>query len=272
MDRLPIERFYWRVTLLFLVASPVWIFLALSQGLAFRCWRPYGLVLLLFTFPVIWGVELLRTIGSPQRRVWVRHPSVHRDEAASEDLNAWWAGFMARANQLGFQCTSGEADNTWHLVKTQAEKVTSFADHAFEASVVLTSELSGARVAIDLTMRDILIIETGEFQQLARMAGYLLGAEPEPAAPTLPFVLNCSAVLAWMAHVFGYIEFFGLYRSGLPVLEACGMSLSLTAWAMVSILQRPKEIYGMRLAVTALALAAIPCGCLLVQGVLKALG
>jgi hypothetical protein len=201
---------------------------------------------------------LLRAPGG--RMFWIKHPSRTIEHLGREPATEAVARAQERLTALGFTVEPpavGEAGTLMLFRKAKAKEVVSFVDHAFGGELLVSPGAGGTRVIATVTFEDIVVVESGERERLAALAGYVAGAVTELKVAVLPFTMLCGVIIAIGNLILWPVP--GLH----PWLAAHELSIALAAVGMIlfgsyPILRNRAENYGLPLALLGLAAAFLP--------------
>ncbi len=194
------------------------------------------------------------------RLVWIVSPArsfTHQSDAPVETV---LERARTRLEQLGFTCeavdgTAGSTRLVFH--KPKAPKVVKFTDHAFSGGLTLRPDGAATQAEATIVFEDTIVVETGESDRMLALARYLVGAEDELKAATIPFTLACGVVIAVVTALLRPVPALE------PWMSSQALSLSLASVGMIlfggyPILKNRAENYGLGLAAVGLLAAVLP--------------
>ena len=248
---------YWLTSLFLLASSPVLGSFLFREKITFHLHVPY---LIISPFAVMLAVlilELFLSIGTPHGKIWLKEPTVTIEQPVT-DFPQWQNQNFNRLQQSGFAIDSTDMKTRWEFSKEKADAVHSFEDRAFSGVIEASHDLSTINMKISLTLKDILLVETGEIDNLRRLAMYLAGSISEYRILTLPLTLRMSLILCIFCHLAGYVECFSSLSWAMPVYETSFLSVGSAIWIAFIIYRRPKELLGLRIALTTVLAGSTP--------------
>lgn len=194
------------------------------------------------------------------RMFWIKHPSRTTEHLGPESAAVAVARAQERLAALGFTMEPpavSEAGTQMPFRKAKAKEVVSFVDHAFGGELLVSPGAGGTRVIATVTFEDTVVVESGERERLAALAGYIAGAVAELKVAVLPFTMLCGVVIAIGNLVLWPVP--GLH----PWLAAHELTIALAAAGMIlfggyPILRNRAENYGLPLALLGLVAAFLP--------------
>jgi len=133
------------------------------------------------------------------RAFWIKHPTRTVTHESGEDVAAVVARAEQRLAALGFTVVPGDASGASRRLvfsKTKEPKVERFVDHALQGELEVRRDNGRTRASATLIFQDIVVVDSGEFERLDAIAGYILGATEELNVPTLPFTMVCGVIIA----------------------------------------------------------------------------
>lgn len=198
--------------------------------------------------------------ASRGRAFWIKHPA----RAVTLETDDEVAVVLQRAGErlagLGFTAKQGDANGPGRRLifsKPKAPKVERFVGHALAGELEVRRDNGRTRASLTLIFQDTIVVDSGEFERLDTLAGYLLGATEELNVPMLPFTMVCGVVIAAVN--------VGLW----PVpgarewLVSQQYSIALAALAMIlfggyTVVSRREESHGVILGVLGVITAVAP--------------
>jgi hypothetical protein len=274
------EGVYWKVCLLFLLASPL-VFYVMRGRPYSPSFHPFPFtIILVASLPLAFLTDVVLTTlfgkGAPLR-FWVVRPSEevrHLLPAPMEGGGASNAGLpeetylaqvveriRGRLTLHGFGSAvleepDGSAAITFNKVKT--DPVMAFMDNAIFGEARVRPSDSAVEVRVRVTFDDTLIVETGEFEQMRSLCHYLSLKLAKLDYKTVPHVLTCGLTLAFATTVVALVP--SLYRAAGPQVFTC---LSLGGVGMIVcslfVMRWDREhLIGYRLAYAGLYLSSLP--------------
>lgn len=278
------EGVYWKVCLLFLLASPLVFYVMPGREYSFSFHPVPFTVALVASLPLSFLTDVVLTKlfapGSPLR-LWVVRPSEevrHLLPAPAEGGGeAAFAGLLertylvqvlervrARLSGHGFEsAVLEEADGSVVITfrKGKSDPVMAFMDNSIFGEARVRPSDSAVEVRVRVTFDDTLIVETGEFEQMRALCRYLSLKSPELHYETVPHVLTCGLTLAFATTVVALVP--ALYRAaGTQVFTCLSLGAAGMILASLVLMRRDREhLIGYRLAFAGLYLASLPLLC-----------
>ena len=262
-DDSKIENRYFRLTLLFLYASPVLVWQLMKHPLDINVKNLLYFPLVAFlSIPAVIILEiLLRWVLDRDNppKVWIKQPSVRMEINFGQNFDDWLKPFAARLNRLGFLLNRDHESGVFTLSKPKSKSgVHLFLDHRFNGSLTARKTNFGWTGQLELVMDDILLVETGETIKLKALADYLAGLAAEPTIRDVHLVMLNGLICGVALHVLIYLRLSGLADLTFLVLP-CALAAVLLVLAALLIMSLNADKYvGYRLAVNTLVLAATP--------------
>ncbi len=259
------EQLCWIVSIVLICSSPLLSQLAFNHYSQFR-FNPFYLLVYPLVMAGILAFELLLSLGSPHRKFWVKEPSSTVEQRIANS-QTWTTQLMERLSQADFQVEQTGPDQ-WEISKAQASAVHAYQDHGFEGKIsILTSSIVTAQVS--LTMKDTLILDSGELDNLNHFAHYLAGSSSPRSTTNFPFTLYTAVVLSVLSHGLGYLEHLAQLSFRLPTYELGFLGAGSAIWMAAIIWQKRKELTGLRVAIATGVAGAIPFCALLFNSVVQ---
>lgn len=282
------ERIFWRLSLFFVLVSPLTVFQLLRTHYAFA-FNPILLAVVCFVslpLSLLVDMVLIKLFDTTSvLRFWVVKPvdevrhvlsmPVQDGEVLFEELlqktyvKKIAHTIQARLTEFGFQSDVHEEKSGALVIvfrKSQQNPVLSFIDHAFfgEAHVGLL----GAAVDVRLrtTFDDTLILETGEFERLRALGNYLALKTPQFSYKSVPLTIYCGLNLAFVTTIVGTIPYLSSHVGNLLLTCMAAGAGGLILAGLVLMQRRRERMFGYRLAFAALYLGLLPFAALLVAG------
>ena len=206
------------------------------------------------------GLRLVLGASAGGRMFWIKHPARTVLRETDEDVAVILQRAEARLAALGFTVVPGDASGaTRRLVfsKPKLPKVERFVDHPLQGELEVQRDHGRTRAAATLIFQDIIVVDSGEFERLDAIAGYILGSTEELNVPTLPFTMVCGVMIA--------VANAGLWpvAAARTWLVAEQFSVMFAAVAMIlfggyTIVSHRKESHGLLLGVLGLVAAITP--------------
>jgi hypothetical protein len=274
------EGVYWKLCLLFVLASPLVFYVMPSRQYSFSFHPVPFTVILFLSLPLAIVLDMALTKlfarGSPLR-VWVVKPSEELTvllPAPAEGNDAAFAGLLERtylaqvverirgrlAEHRFESAVREEADGSRVITfrKGTDDPVVSFMDHSFSGEARVRTADSALEVHVRVTFEDTLIVETGEFEQMRALCRYLSLKSAELDYENVPHLLYCGLFLAFTMVVVALAP--SLYRAaGAQVLTCLSLGAAGTILSALVLMQRDKQhLFGYRLALAGLYLASLP--------------
>jgi hypothetical protein len=252
------ENIYWRITQALLLSTPLLIAVVAKNYPVpnveiFAREMPY---LLPLGFGAIIAAMIFEIFISPERKFWIKRPSVTVEYAIRGDPKRWLERHFKLLNEAGFFYSANAEGRQWRINKNKSGSVHSFNDHAFSGAVAVTEDNFGARASITLVFEDVVVIETGEFSKLDRLAHSLLGDETSDVEKGLPLTACCAVILGIASHAFFYAEL--IYKINLPGFAAAFLAFGEALWMTAVILIKQKELIGLRITIAMIAAGGAP--------------
>jgi hypothetical protein len=274
------EGVYWRLCLLFLLASPLVFYVMPSRQYSFS-FHPLTFTIILFmSLPLSLVLDMALTKlfarGSPLR-VWVVKPSEEVKmllPAPVEVGESAFTGSLERtylaqvverirgrlAEHRFESAVREEADGARVITfrKGTNDPVITFMDHSLSGEAHARPSASALEVRVRVTFEDTLIVETGEFEQIRALCRYLSLKSAELDYENVPHLLYCGLFLAFTLVVVALVP--SLYRAaGAQVFTCLSLGAAGTTLAALVLMQRDKKhLFGYRMALAGLYLASLP--------------
>jgi hypothetical protein len=264
------ERIYWRITVLLLISTPLLIAVSAGSyaGINTNELEFSGLILLYFIgtgLGSIIAVMLIEMLISPERKIWIKAPSVTVEHRIKGDVKEWIDRHFTRLHQAGFGYKPIDDGWQWQIQKSKKARVHSFIDNSFSGEVRVRKDSFGNKASMTLVFNDIVIIDSGESSHLNKLASSLLDDSEGPnIEPAGTLTLYSSVVLGVVSHLSCYAEIFFKPDFHLPVFEAAFLSAGEAVWMAVVISMKRKELIGMRIALAMILAGSAPFIALLV--------
>ena len=253
------EKFYWYLLIVTLLSSPLLVQLLYTQNFNLRFSTLYLIVLFLIGNLFQLPLELILNGKGIAAKFWVKNPSVSIRYSVEGKPDDWMLVQAEKIKVLGFQLVPAPTEKlAWHIRKPKVGQAYGFLDHGFEGRIVIEQSSFGNEAVIELTLLDILIVDTGERDQLLRLAEYLVGKAASPILPTFHLIVACAAFLAIVSHVLLYLKAFDIWKGAIPVYEACYGALGMAVWMLIVMLSRKYEFIGFRVLYGSILVALIP--------------
>ena len=255
------ERFYWWLTLSFGCVGVVLVAAADFSAFSLR-----GLHLESYHFLVPFFGGLVVTVGletwisrknGVPSRFWIRHPSLtcrHQFAGPPDELVK---SLGQRLRAQGFELAASVAPGRIEFAKASKQAIHGFLDHAFSGWVTLQATSTGTEVEMGLTMRDIVLVETGEYAKLRALGDTLCGIAAEARYEIVPLILRCGIVLAGLVPLLLWMS---CARNGMTpwFVGASAEAAGLILVSVVVLMANRRHLIGWRLIAPGLVLAAIP--------------
>jgi hypothetical protein len=222
--------------------------------------QPRFLALLIIALPATFALEVVLTLLSGKGaglRFWVKHPRVHAEHEAPGSLEKCEREVRQRVERLGFVWqTTGPG--CAQIAKAKRAQVNSFLDHAFSGEVRLGAGTFGTRVELDLTMLDILAIETGERAHLAAVADHLCLRADSFLLRSVPLPVYCGTMLGFATLLVSAAVGYWPGPATAWVFPASAAAMGFQLFALFYVVRDRQQLYGYRLTAVGFALALIP--------------
>jgi hypothetical protein len=145
------------------------------------------------------GLRLVLGASAGGRAFWIKHPARTVVRETEEEPAAVLARAEQRLVSLGFTVEPGEAEGSARRLifsKPKQPKIERFVDHALQGELAVRRENGRALASATLIFQDIIVVDSGEFERLDAIAGYILGSAGELSVPILPFTMVCGVMIA----------------------------------------------------------------------------
>ena len=271
------ERLFWRISLVFLLASPLTVFQLVRVHYSFVFHPILFAVLLFLSMPLALLVDavLIKLVDpSSPLRFWIVKPTDEVRQLRSlpvQDGEVPFKGLLERTNlyqaaerikgrlaELGFQISEEKGADATVLAfhKEKSTPVLSFIDHSFYGEVRLGILDAAVAVNVRTTFNDTLLLETGEFERIHALCDYLSLKSSTFSYVSVPLLVYCGLNLAFVTSILAIVPYLNLGNLFLTCLSlaAAGMIVA----ALVLMQKKRDQVFGYRLAFAGLFLAALP--------------
>lgn len=272
------EKYYWRFSLVFLILSPL-VFLGIFQEeINFSLNPLIFIVVAIIGFPlaVMWEIILGRIAGyGSTHRFFIKHPTVVKSFDVKTDPANLPRIIMQRLQAEHFDSRVVNPEENAELIamiqfqKAKRDSVIKFMDHAFNGEIAIFRKDTGANLKIRLTMKDTLIMDTGETNKLSDLCAHLATGSKEFASPSIPLLVNVTLSLCTMGIILGIIGSFvpSINMGWAFLFSVIGALAALVSCVMI--LFQPRALMGIRLSIMGIILGLIPIFAILIRVILK---
>jgi hypothetical protein len=166
----------WRLTLLFVAASPFVVRSLLAAGIepAFEPRRTLLAALLsIAVVPVLRRVGLGFGDDCRLLRLWAAELVAHARNESGGSLDEAWTRVRARLQTLGFESRSMDAPERVVFYKGHGSRLPGLLGHAFVGFITVRSDGAGVAIDVELRMVDSLFVVWREERELSALAEFL---------------------------------------------------------------------------------------------------
>ena len=255
------ERFYWRLCLLFALASPLCVLTTARSGFHPEFSTLYFSLIGFAAIPFAIFVDLLRaTLCGEPVRVWVVRPTVNVGRSLAQPVAQARAAVVSRLSECGFGYTQGAAAEAGAEVfkfgKEKSPMLSAFLDHAFFGEMTLRAAGSGSSVTCRLTFDDTAILDTGERERLTALCDYLTLKSQSFTHESIPMPLFCGLVLSLVTALLTLAP--GRVVGDTFLTSLAASAAGLLASSVYFLLKDRAHLFGYRLIAGGMYLASVP--------------
>lgn len=259
MNEVERERIYWRILVVFVALSPLVLWGFYQHGIQLRWNQPVFIGALVASIPATLLIDMFFTIVSGKGtgfRFWIKNPSQHSENSLKDSIDACRQKVVQRLESIRF--TSQELDGGIQFKKAKDPKVHSFLHHAFSGNVVLKQTPFGVDIVVDLTLNDILLLQTDEPQKLQTVCDFLTLHSPDCVIRSVPLYLICGVNLSLAASVLGLQNYFRPPVSSLWITPVSAGAAGMLIVSGFYFIQNRGTVCGARLLLAGLYLSSLP--------------
>jgi hypothetical protein len=271
------ERLFWKISLLFLLASPLTVY-QLARAHYFFVFNPIPFTIILFlSIPLSLVVDaVLIKLFDPTSplRFWIVKPTdevqhllqlpVQEGEAFKEMIERTHLKMIAgrikeRLAGFGFQTTKEEDVANSIVIAFHKEKsrpVISFTDHSMFGEVRIGFLGSAVKVNVQTTFNDTLLLESGEFERIRALCDYLSLKTATFSYSSVPLTVYCGVNLAFTMSFFAIVPY--VYPGNLVITCLSTGAAGMLVAALVLMQKNRDQVLGYRLVFAGLFLASLP--------------
>jgi hypothetical protein len=256
------ETLFWRLTVVVCLISPgvfpafFKVDLTLPEDLTE--WVPAFMVLLVITLltPILIDLVAAALQGHPIR-IGQKNLTTRIDETVYQSPERVRAEIEARLATLGFLTEAVEEPGTIVFSKMKPQEAHHFMDHNFVGRLTCSAAASGTRIQAELTFRELIVLDTGEANNLSKLCRQICGLEPAEESPNMPFIVPVGFSYALVTLVLGVVSNFNPVPSAWVLMTAAVGSLANTS-GLLRVQANPARHFGRRIALASLYLSALP--------------
>ena len=264
---------YWRLCLVFLLLSPLSVY-GLLQGRVrydFDTLHFLGFLFGGIALPLL--LDVLLNVASGRKsalRFGTVRPSVTCE--GREEGTVSWAlqGLQQRLRKHKFMDETADGPDGAKIVtfrRLKDAEVHSFLNHAFEGKATLAPSGTGTHVSLDLTLKDTILIDSGENEHLRQFGDYLTGEAAQFTYSSVPFSVYHGVALGFVTAALSALHAVAPGVSGLWIGSAAYAGFITLFFVLIQMFRDREHLFGFRLVGAGLFLCLLPVFGLLARAV-----
>ncbi len=184
--------------------------------------------------------SVIRILSGGERRFpfWVVHPAVETGRVAHDPLVQLRTEMIRRLKELSFELEEQVEPDRDVLVfrKRKAGWISGFLDNAFEGEIHMSGKDGATVITARLTLKDTVLIETGETARLRQVADFLILRSEDIKLPYVSnnmdtaFILANANLVLWTIRHFSHPE---LIDWSFTISLACGGLMVFALWPVM---------------------------------------
>lgn len=202
---------YWKIALVFAFLSPIAVFHHVLTPLSFKMHTilAYAVPLSAIPLAILLGA-LLIVLNGGKVRFWIVNPSENVSHTFQAEPNVAFNTLLQRLQEFGFRFGYSQTDEKtlqFAFDKPKAHSTTTFLDHAFQGRIDLVNHRPGIEIRLGITLRETLLLDSGEVEQLRSLGRYLSLEADAYNVRKIPFLIQCGAVMSFSTVLLGCLGF-----------------------------------------------------------------
>jgi hypothetical protein len=261
------QRKYWYISLFFLILAAIAGYRLYSMGFQPVFFSRLGQRITSFLFfasiPLALLLEFLVAILAGHRqslKLWVEKPSVTGQYKVS-GVNCS-AAVEHRLAYLKFQVIRKFRESNSEYIEFKKDKAVqshTFLDNAFFGRIELSPAPQGGQIIAQLTFDDTVLIDTGERDELQRLAGYIsLQHDHHQPSRKVSLIVYCGIVLAYMTVLCSLCLNPAVLSQRITLTAFANAATVMLVAALVLTFIKRTGLMGYRLGFLGLGLAVVP--------------
>jgi hypothetical protein len=258
---------YWYISLFFLILAAIAGYRLYSMGFQPVLFSQLGQRITSFLFfasiPLALLLEFLVAVLTGHRqslKFWTEKPSVTSQYGVSR-VNCS-AAIEHRLAYLKFQVIRKFHESDSECIEFKKDKAVqsyTFLDNAFFGVIKLSPGPQGGQITTQLTFNDTVLIDTGERDELKRLAGYISLQHDNHEPPrTVSLIVYCGIALAYMTVLCSLCLNPAVLTQRITLTAFANAATVMLVAALVLTFIKRKGLMGYRLGFLALGLAVVP--------------
>lgn len=269
MSSREIESLYWRISLIFILFSPLCIYHLSHIKINFIFNYYNFLIIILLTIPIqLFLVSILVVLrgGNVFKKFWIVEPyAISQNTVESDSLRRSIDKVSNLLKDLGLTFEINKSENHYVAIsfyKKKDEQVHTFLGHAFSGTIDFMSQSNSVvQIESSVILHDTLIVDTGELAQIKELSDSLCLKVIRKSQKDFSLSLGCGLTSAFATVIVIILDVF------LPItIERWLFALSTHAigtilLTLIELQKKPSGSFRYRVVYSGLYLASIPYLC-----------